>query len=172
MSSSKKERRVLIYGMEGRGPTLTAAKQDARQKLANATLGHYRPWYCIINGHYMIVWRELDGWTYQIVWPKSPRVGYSGGYESGGGSFEEVQRRGVRHLVRCVYADTTQIPKELADILGESGLHELAEYWQWHRRYVEGIQRGLSDLDARDYASGLHRLPAPADDTPPDPGST
>lgn len=68
-------RSVTLYRMQGQGPTRTAANGNAIQRLTQATIGHYRPWYCLIPDRALIVWRELDGWTYAIVYPDCARTG-------------------------------------------------------------------------------------------------
>jgi hypothetical protein len=151
----KKTREMTFCGMSGCGPTRALARKDACRKLTTAMTGRYWPWHFRDRNHGLLVWREPLGWTYKILWPGDASPAFVRGAHLEREEFDLVLKAAVRHFAQSVYQETAHIPQPLADLLGPDDLAEHAAHCCWQRTYREAIERGYSDIQARDIASGL-----------------
>ena len=56
-----------VYGFEGTGPTLKAAREDAQKQCRIAMTGTYRPCAHYWRGYLAIMTRKPHGWGYRMV---------------------------------------------------------------------------------------------------------
>jgi len=93
--------RITYFGMEGEGPTVTAAKQHAGAKIERALSGDYTPLALVWRGHVAIVAREpRSGWGYRLVHVDGARRQslYLNG--DGDGNPVDAERAARRHLAQ------------------------------------------------------------------------
>jgi len=139
---------ITYYGAAGHGPTVTAAKQDAGRKIAEALSGSYTP-VIIRHGEYTaLVWRvPMYGWCYKLLTgeEQGPVVGFSSG-----GPDEDLPatlRQVERHLAQLT--GTTNGLNRLTD----ADLREAAVYASWQLAYRQAREAGQDDEAARQTAS-------------------
>lgn len=180
--------RLTYYGVEGEGPTVTAAKHAAGRKLEHlVSQTDEAPTYIEIAGVSALVFFQKSGWghcllEYRETRPKIGRVHQS----SGGGERDrhEAEIGALRHVLDIAWnwpedddawftatmgagTGVYPSPRELQTIRGEF----LAQC-KWQRDYRRYRGQGYDDEDARYLISGLTHLvkkhPAPATNRPGD----
>lgn len=58
---------ITYFGMDGSGRTMTEAKKDAGRKIEQAMTGNYQPVMLQSRGIIIILWRDPQGWRYNII---------------------------------------------------------------------------------------------------------
>ncbi len=154
---------ITHHGMRGTGRTLTEARRDAAQKIEQALSGTYDPVLLPLpDGDIMVGFRTpTEGWSYWF-W-RDGRL--SGGCLCALPTREELERRMRRHA-----AQSTEDSRYLEHpTCTAEDKRDFDEYRAWQHRYQAAKAHGLSDREARVYASSPPGQPE-STGHPPSPG--
>jgi hypothetical protein len=171
--------RITYYGMDGEGPTVKAAKEDAGRKLARLVAEtEEAPVIIAADGVAAIVAYSKWGWGHRLI--TAQESGLQTGQQFVSGNYEtrhEAELAALRHVLDIAWRfprdDTAWLDETLVGKVGtyltrdenKSLRADLLERWAWQRRYRAAREAGNSDEDARYIASGLHHLVKTADGT-------
>lgn len=140
-------------GMAGSGRTVTEAKQDAARKITKALAGSYTPWTAVVGDQTLLVFRDPEGWHYQVISNQdAPRFCYGSCVEQGR-TFEEAREAGCFHLAQ----NCESIPNILIPYLRPEKVRQLNEYFAWQRAYRQATAEGMSNEQARNVANAATR---------------
>lgn len=147
-----------VYGFEGSGKTLKAAREAAQEKARVAMSGSYHPTILYAFGQLLIVYRTPNfGWSYTIREPEhfADRRGkpkYVNGCASGSNSYNECLESAIRHLVDSFLPGDAEIPDWIkAD---PKLLDVVTTRRNFNARYREAEAAGLNHSVAHKYACG------------------
>jgi hypothetical protein len=168
--------RITYYGMDGEGPTVKAAKEDAGHKLAHLVAQtEEAPVIVAVEGVAALVAYTQQGWGHRLITGQSTdnTSGFFTGPQYVSGSYEtkqEARLAALRHVLDIAWrfecddaawldqmtASRTGCPLSHAD--ARTLRTEMLERWAWQRRYRKAREAGRTDEDARNIASSLHHL--------------
>lgn len=146
-------------GIDGSGPTVREAKQDAARKLTALVndLRRTSPLIILIEGHAALVWRDANGWTYRLITDENGalRDGPQYGSSSSADDREATERSVRRHLAMNAWTHDKD-DAWLAAIPGltEADRRQIGDWCAWQRRYKVARDAGKTDAEARDIAGG------------------
>jgi hypothetical protein len=105
-----------VYGMDGHGPTVKAARADAVDKLKSATEGSYTPRLLASRGWQVLLWRDLGGWHMNTLADADGlrRDPFQCG--SSGGAFEKEYVSALLHLAQMTWDGAEWRPPCLDDV--------------------------------------------------------
>lgn len=153
--------KVEVYGFEGSGATLKAAREDAQNKAREALSGYYTPRILSWRGVVLTMWRDpRSGYAYSIVSPSQgeKHERHNGSTHPACGHDEDAAwRRAVSHLAQ--FASTVADTEAPAFVTDKGDRASYASYWRWQRQYRALTAAGFSDDDARRILGGY--LPWP-----------
>ena len=133
---------VTYYGVEGSGPTVAAAKQDAGRKIEAAMTGSYAPQIIRHREYIAFVWRAPYGWSYKLL-TGDELSGPVQGCTSSNDDLPETLRLAERHLAQLT--GTTEGLQHLTD----TDRREAAAYEAWQTQYRAARADGQNDAEAR-----------------------
>jgi len=148
--------KIEYLGVEGIGPNVTKAKQDAARQVERI-MGHLRPSVYSFRGYVLVCWIDKYGASYTIA--DSTDSGEKIGSCSGGLDKVECEERGIRHLL-----DITRTAGEFLDGLPDwvptRIVRKHATRWasdwrsndEFQRRYKDAESRGMNPHDCHSYA--------------------
>ena len=141
----------LTYcGMNGSGPTVKEAKQDAARKIEAVLDGSYDPVVARLNGITGIAFRTPDGWKYTIVWADAKDgVNKNVCTITGGDGRHEVLKHLLRHM-----DDNSSDPTVVAAFLGDdkAGFSDWQGKQRFYAAYKAAREQGMNETDAHRYA--------------------
>jgi hypothetical protein len=163
--------KLTYYGIEGEGPTVTAAKQDAGRQLEHIVKQtEDSPTIIRIGAVVALVAFQRWGWGHTIIEgiaePQTGHVYPSGGYATRG----EAELGALKHVLDCAW----KWPEDDAAwfdavIAGKPGVYfsprevsrirgEFLAQCKWQRDYKAARAQGYDDQDARYLIGGLTHL--------------
>jgi hypothetical protein len=148
----------LTYcGMDGAGPTVKEAKQDAARKIEAALNLRYSPRALVYRGHTLIRLASPNGYGYIILSPEQTPAAtrhFSPCFHTESMDDEECWQRALNHLAQNTWqvSDGPAAPPQLARLMDGHTLSKFAAWAGFQTRYAEATARGLSNADAYDYA--------------------
>jgi hypothetical protein len=133
-----------VYGMEGSGPTASAARKDAIARIERATKGSRTPEILAYDGNAMLLYRDLDVWRYAPIYDQ-------GEFRTSpiGGSFydtrEECYDRAACHLAQNAqqlyeWWTVEDVPEF---VTSEEDRRFLVGYARWQRAARHAQKMGL-----------------------------
>lgn len=148
----------LTYcGMEGQGPTVAKAKQDAAKKIEAALYGSYCPVIRSFRGHTALIYRSPEGWHYAFL-NGSDRQ--SLGYSSPRADFCEAIRDAVLQLAMHAWQPEDGLKSPVIEETGSQTTDgrwlrsEFASWAKFQLLYRAAKERGLNEHESHTLACG------------------
>lgn len=140
----------LTYcGMNGSGPTVAAAKQDAARKIEAVLAGGYDPVVAKLNGITGIAFRTPGAWMYTIIWADTPDGVKRNLCTAQCGDRKDTVTRMLRHM-----ADNCSDVAAVTAFLGDDkvALSDWHGKQRFYTAYRDAKHKGMNDGDAHRYA--------------------
>lgn len=164
--------RLTYCGVDGEGPTVAAAKQDAARKIEDMVtqLTSFAPTIIAIEG-----WAALvaycgpnAGWGHRLITGDQPGTVRSGPqYLGSSGKRDVALMTAAKHVADCAWrhdiADDAawleaNRPEGISAAMWRDASSDLLYRYGWQRRYKAARDDGYDDNDARHITSGLHHM--------------
>jgi len=136
--------RLTYCGMDGEGPTVREAKQDATRKIEAYLKADTTPIVVSYAGVTRIAWRAPEGWRSGYT---HDGKGLNGGTCFEGSADREAVERRSRLAVAQAAADLDGDDAS-AIVLHDGDKRELASYLDWQRRHRAWMRAGATSNEA------------------------
>lgn len=145
---------ITYCGVDGFGRTLKEARKYAMDVLSRF-VAHHTPKLVYIAGHFILVTRDPEAWSYRIIDPEDlekkaddltvvcNHLGYM--------SASEAERAGRRHLAQNLIFGTPD--NGMSVLKNENDRREHVSYIGWQLACRDAASRGLSDAEQREFAN-------------------
>ena len=145
--------RIEYYGMDGAGPTVTAAKADASRKIERALSGSYAPSILRLGPWAALLYREArSGWIYALVaTPEEGLRDLSGCTMGDSECRADVERRARHHLAQLAQFDMGD--EAALAFAHKDDRAELRRYFAWQTECKAAMDAGCSEAQARERAA-------------------
>jgi len=137
-------------GMEGTGPTVKAAKQDAASKIERLLAESWEPTY--IQGRTLIgmVWRDQFAWAYCILEaPITERPCQHYNYDTREDAYRACARHMAQNEIDLDAADPYTAPDYVKNPIDR---RSYADYVAWQLAARTALRQGVSNQDAHQWA--------------------
>lgn len=156
-----KEIRLTYYGVEGCGPTVREAKENAGAEIKRIIdRCDNDPLLVRLRDQAILIYPRTSGWTHSLITDdKGALRGTGNGFRphgpTGYGSFEETRTAAIKHLAHVAWEFGLNDADFVATVpwLTDNDRKDLLRYFAWQRRYKAAADSGHTPAECHDIAS-------------------
>ncbi len=151
-----KEIRITYFGVDGKGPTVTAAKNDAGRKIETMLKGDYTPRLIQYRHFTMVLFRDpFRGWVYSSIENLAAMTADGSAFTKQlssssaiGDDYETAYNSALFHLAQLTWKHEDGICPP--DFLNRVLQKEYREYFRWQMGYKFLQAQGMEDPAIRE----------------------